>query len=185
MAQPEGSSSSINLLNVQRASSPVMQSGFRIMKNVAYGGLITLFFVSVLVGALSIALRLREEAYDTERNDLKKDIAAAIAKEGMITDIKVRVAAVDSILKQQKNPIPFIDAMLSITEGTTVTSLTIGENNDVTVGMILKNVSDAQTVVARIMKLVAAQTIRFPVLESFGIDDLGVIQMNISYKVVM
>lgn len=181
----ETSQQNINLLKIQSNTSPVVASVFRILKNSAYVSLFILISTGIILGTLTIALKLREESVQAEQKDLSTAISSSIAKEGMIVDIRTRLSAVGELIKKQKPPIPFIDSMNVITEGLELTSLTISENNSVTVGMKLASVSEAQLVVTRIMDLVRAKTINFPILESFTVSDIDGIRLNVSYKVVI
>lgn len=175
----------INLLKIESNASPFQTSAFGILKKTSFICLFILLTVGIILGTLTVTLTMREEQGKAEQTALTKKIASAVVKEGMILDIRTRLTVINSILKKQKSPIPFIDSMTVVTEGIELSSLTIGENNTVTVGMKLEDISDAQIVVSRILKLVANRTINFPMLDSFVLDETGGIQMNVTYKVVI
>ena len=181
----DGSSTKINLFRSKNEFSPIAQLSEQSIRIIAYVLVGILIIGGLTVAGFSMYLSARQSTLETQRAQISKSISDQILKEGMILDMKARLVVVGNIIKSQKTALPFIDTMAAVIGSADLTSLTIGDANTVTLTVKLPSFEETFPFVEKIRNLVKTNKINFPRLESLNINERGMVQISVSYKVVL
>ncbi len=174
-------------INLIRPTSPLSErfGGLeKKLRSASIAAAAILLVLGVLVGASYAALSLQMRRLNDEKTQLLTRIAGESKKEALLVAVQSRVAVVEKVRAQTTPWGDALDVAQQIAQVGFITDANVAEQGRFTMVVHVSSLDDAVVLVRTIGTLVSQGRIRSPILESFQLDELGEVQLSVSFFVV-
>lgn len=174
-------------INLIRPTSPISERFGGLEKRLRTSSIAAaaiLLILGVLVGASYAVLSLQMRRLNDEKTQLLTRIAGESEKEALLIAVQSRATVVKKVRAQTTPLGSTLEMAQQIAQGGFITDANMTEQGRFTMVVHVASLDDAVVLVRTIGTLVSEGRIRSPILESFQLDELGEVQLNISFFVV-
>jgi len=176
---------SINLFDTKASLTPGWQMVEKYLLLTRKYLLGFVLIVGIVLVATYGVVRYRTTQLDTKQKQLSYTIQNQSVKEGLLLALRARITSLKNILDAQFSLAPYIDTTLLLARPPELMSFSIGEKNTVQISVDLPDISQAVSMMEKIVRLVEENKIRNPNLTSLAVDKDGSIKMGITYSVLL
>jgi hypothetical protein len=174
----------INLIRTKTNSSPQLEAIEASLKKTGYLGLAIICSIGVIIGIVFIFLFQQKTYLETTKDNLGKEVAKNIQKEGMYISIKDRTRIVKLVMENQKPWTPLLDRVATIVSPPALTDISVDDQSKITIAIRVNSVDSILDTVNALITQANQNHIINPQLLSFQIEKTGSITATISFFVV-
>lgn len=171
----------INLLRSQSILSQTEQVLLEKLKLVAVILLIALLVVGTVAGGFFAVATIRLNALSSEREVTVRRISLQAEKEVLLRTLKDRISALEKTVASQYPWKAILDAVNQIVQPPTLETLSIDNQNTLSLGLSLNSLAELQTITESVEELAQAKKIRQPVIQSLNQTEGENIKVSIRF----
>lgn len=177
--------SSINLIQTKTGASPQVALVESYLARIRLYALVALSVTGLLSGGIFYYVQSRVTSLNETKSTLTRQIAAQAAKESLLIAIQGRVKVASAIVESQKDWAKLFSSIQTVTGKTQVSSLTLTDQNKVTIAMDAESLDDVLALVRAITQEAEAKRIKTPELTSFILSRDSGYQVSVTFVTLL
>ena len=177
--------SSINLISPQRTETSETSRIAESLQRISSISLVVFLFVSVAIGAIYFAMRVRFESSRIRRDQLRREVSALADTEALLVALRDRLKVADKILTTQVNWALAIGRIAEFAPSPTLASVAVDEKHRVVLTIQTSSLEDNFPILTALVADALAKRILSPEIVSFQLDKDGISHLAVSYYPVL